>query len=439
MTYGGTSLPSFTATIAGFVNSQVLATSGVTGSAGLTTAATGYDGSTAGSASVVGDYTITAAVGTLTASNYQFSYTNGLLSVGKANLTITASNDSKVYGATTTAASIAYSSGVAAGVSTGYTTSGLVNGDTISSVTLSSTGAAATATVAGGPYTITPSALSGSTRTTADNYTITYSNAATGLTVNKATLTVTADAKSMTYGGTSLPSFTATIAGFVNSQDLSTSGVTGSAGLTTTATAYDGSTAGSASVVGDYTITAAVGTLTASNYQFSYTNGTLTVDKANLSITATNDSKVYGATTTAASIAYSSGVAAGVSTGYTTTGLVNGDTISNVTLTSTGATATATVAGGPYTITPSALSGSTRTTADNYTITYSNAATGLTVNKATLTVTAADQVRVYGDANPSLTYGISGYVNGQDLSTSGVTGTPTACRGQDDYGQPRCG
>ena len=200
------------------MNSQNLASSGVTGSAGLTTTATAYDGSTAGSASVVGDYPITAALGTLTASNYQFSYTNGTLSVGKASLTITAANDSKVYGTTTTAASIAYSSGVAAGVSTGYTTSGLVNGDTISSLTLTSSGASATATVAGGPYAITPSALSGSTRTTANNYTITYTNAGTGLTVNKATLTYTATAANSEYGST--PSVNAgTVTGYVNGQN----------------------------------------------------------------------------------------------------------------------------------------------------------------------------------------------------------------------------
>ena len=51
--------------------------------------------------------------------------------------------------------------------------SGLVNGDTVTSVTLTSTGAAATATVAGSPYAIVPSAAVG---TGLSNYTISYVN-----------------------------------------------------------------------------------------------------------------------------------------------------------------------------------------------------------------------------------------------------------------------
>ena len=44
---------------------------------------------------------------------------------------------------------------------TEFTASGLVNGDTVTSVTLTSAGSAATATVAGSPYTIVPSAAVG--------------------------------------------------------------------------------------------------------------------------------------------------------------------------------------------------------------------------------------------------------------------------------------
>ena len=67
---------------------------------------------------------------------------------------------------------------------TEFTTSGLVNGDTVTSVTLTSTGSAATATVAGSPYPIVPSAAVG---TGLGNYTISYVNGT--LTVNTAALT----------------------------------------------------------------------------------------------------------------------------------------------------------------------------------------------------------------------------------------------------------
>jgi len=85
----------------------------------------------------------------------------------------------------TTGLGLTYASGSVTGNGVGYTTSGLVNGDTISSVLLSSSGGAATASVGSSPYTITPSALSGSVRTTNSNYNITYTNASTGLTVNQ--------------------------------------------------------------------------------------------------------------------------------------------------------------------------------------------------------------------------------------------------------------
>ena len=60
----------------------------------------------------------------------------------KAALTITANDASKIYGQTATFAG------------TAFTASGLENGDKVTSVTLTSTGAAATATVAGSPYNI---------------------------------------------------------------------------------------------------------------------------------------------------------------------------------------------------------------------------------------------------------------------------------------------
>ena len=42
-----------------------------------------------------------------------------------------------------------------------------------------------------------------------------------------------------------------------------------------------------------------------SNYNITYTGNTYTINKANLSITASNDTKVYGATTSSNGISYS--------------------------------------------------------------------------------------------------------------------------------------
>jgi hypothetical protein len=86
-----------------------------------------------------------------------------------------------------------------------------------------------------------------------------------------ATLTVKANNASRQFGAAS-PAFSSTISGFVLGQTLASSGVTGAAHCTTTAT--------SASNVGPYAITCAAGTLAASNYSFAFTPGVLTITKA---------------------------------------------------------------------------------------------------------------------------------------------------------------
>ena len=169
------------------------------------------------------------------------------LTVNPAALTITASPQGKTYGA-------------ALGLgTTAFTTSGLVNSDTVTDVTLSSDGAAATAAVSGSPYTITPSAATGSGL---GNYTITYNTGT--LTLNPATLTITADNKTMDCG-TALPDLTASYSGFVNGE--TSASLTTQPILTTTAT--------SSSPAGSYDID--VSGAVDANYSISYVTGTLTV------------------------------------------------------------------------------------------------------------------------------------------------------------------
>ena len=79
-------------------------------------------------------------------------------------------------------------------------------------------------------------------------------------------------------------------------------------------------------------------------------------------------------------------------TEFTPDGLVNSDTVTSVTLTSDGAPATATVAGSPYAIVTSAAVG---TGLENYDIAYIDGS--FTVGLKTLTITAADQSKTYGD------------------------------------------
>ncbi len=86
------------------------------------------------------------------------------------------------------------------------------------------------------------------------------------LVVNPAILTVTANPATKVFN-TPNPSFTYTLGGFVNGDSAGV--VSGSPSLSSTAT--------TASPVGAYPITAALGSLSAANYTFNFVSGTLTV------------------------------------------------------------------------------------------------------------------------------------------------------------------
>ena len=90
--------------------------------------------------SAVGTYPIEASG--LTSTNYAITFTNGTLTVTPKALTITANNGSKTYGQT-----VSFSG-------TEFSPSGLVNSDTVTSVSLASSGAAAGAR--GVPHSMAP-------------------------------------------------------------------------------------------------------------------------------------------------------------------------------------------------------------------------------------------------------------------------------------------
>ena len=349
MTYGGT-VPTLAYTYTGLVNGD----SSDSFSGGLATSAT--------SSSSVGSYAITQ--GSLAATgNYTIgAFTPGTVTVNAAPLTVTASNESMTYGGTVPTLA--------------YTYTGLVNGDSSASFS-GGLATSATSSSSVGSYAITQGSLAAT-----GNYTIGAFNAVT-LTVDAASLIVTASNESMTYGGT-VPTLAYTYTGLVNGDASTTfSGV-----LATSAT--------SSSSVGGYAITQ--GTLAATgNYTIGTFNaGTLTVDAASLVVTATNESMTYGGTVPAL--------------GYTYSGLVNGDT--NATLTgglATSATSSSNVGG--YAITQGTLAAT-----GNYTIGTSNAGT-LTVDAASLVVTATNESMTYGGSVPALGYTYSGLVNGDSSAT----------------------
>jgi hypothetical protein len=186
-----------------------------------------------------------------------------------APLTITASSLNKIYGTAL----------VLAG--TGFTTnpSPLYNSDAVTSVTLTSAGAAGSAVV--GNYPIVASAAVGSGLT---NYTITYANGT--LTVTPAPLTITASSVNKIYG-------TAPVLGFTTSPLYNSDTVTSVTLMSAGAAAY--------AAVGSYPIvpSAAAGS-GLGNYTIAYVNGILMVTPYPLTVTASGVNKDFDGTTNAA-------------------------------------------------------------------------------------------------------------------------------------------
>lgn len=308
-------------------------------------------------------------------TNYAISYEKGTLTVDPKAITVTANNQSKTYGTALSLGTTAYS--VPAGA--------LVNGNTITGVTLASDGAVATASV--NNYDITAIAATG---TGLVNYTITYAKGT--LTVGKAALTVTADPQTKVYGDANPSPLKATITGFVNGETLESSGVTGTPSVITNATAN--------SPVGTSVITTALGTLASSNYSFTFVNSTLTITKAVLTVTADNRSRVYGD--------------ANPNLTSTITGFKNGQTLNT-----SGVTGNASITTSATTISPVGdydINSAVGTlTSGNYAFVFEKGK--LTITTRALTVTANNATKVYGAANPPFTVSYSGFVNG-DVATS---------------------
>jgi FtsP/CotA-like multicopper oxidase with cupredoxin domain len=334
------------------------------------------------STSPVGTYPVTCS-GAVD-SNYVIGYVAGILTITPAPLTITAPSPTMTYG------------GPLPSLAPVYT--GFVAGDsaaTLAKAPNSSPACSTTATINSivGTY---PFTCSGAVDA---NYAISY--VAGTLTVNPAVVTITASSSTMTYGGT-VPTITPSFSGFVLGQTNTTV-------LTTQPTCS--TTATTTSPVSPPTYTSSCTGAAGPNYTFTYVPGNVTINGAPLTITANNAGKIYGQTLTFSG------------TAFTSTPLLNGDTVTSVTLTSAGSGATAVV--GSYPIVPSAAVG---TGLANYTITYVNG--NLIVNPAPLTITANNLTKIYGQTLTFLgtEFTPTGLLNGNTVTSVTLIspGTPAA-------------
>jgi hypothetical protein len=366
----GAALPSFTVSYSGFVAGDTAAS--------LTTPPTVT--TTASAGSPVNTYPITAN-GAVDA-NYTITYVAGTLTVNPVALTITANSRTKTYGETVSFAG------------TEFASSGLVNGDTIASVTLNSAGAVATAGVGASPYNIVPSAAAG---TGLGNYTIGYVNGT--LTVNPATVTAIPTVLNKVYDGTNTatPDFAAGSAAFTGVLNGDHINLAQDAGSTATFSDRNAGT-GKTVTVTNLKITGP----DSGNYVLASTMATSTADITSrlLSITAVTNTKTYDGNTSALATP-------------TVVGLQDADTISGLSEAYANRDA-----GTAKTLIPSGtvIDSITHLASGNYTVSFVNNTSGV-INNAPLTITAATNTKGYDGTTTALaTPTTSGLIGGDTVT-----------------------
>jgi uncharacterized protein YjiK len=159
--------------------------------------------------------------------------------------------------------------------SANYSLGGLVGSD---SITVTKTAGAYNSADVAAANTVTVSLaaadFTANGGTLLSNYSLPTSASGPGQ-IGKAHLTVKADDKSKVYDGSAFTGFTATISGFVNGENGSV--VSGTP-------TFSGSAVGAINA-GTYTITPALGSLSAANYDFTaFDDGTLTINRADVTV-----------------------------------------------------------------------------------------------------------------------------------------------------------
>jgi hypothetical protein len=323
--------------------------------------------SVSGAHANVGTYSI-ACSGASADSNYTIAYQNGTLQINPKALTVTADNKGISFGdslPTFTA-----------------TTTGFINGDGFTT--------APSCNVSGSPSSVGTYLITCSGADAGPNYTISYVQGT--LTIAPAGVTITADSQTVTYGQND-PTFTFSVSGLKNGDSLTTSPTC--------------QVNGNHRSVGTYSIVCS-GANAAGNYTYTYVAGTLHVTPAALTITAQNQTKMYGQDDPQFS--------------FTVSGFVGGDSLFT--------DPTCGVSGVHVHVSSYTISCSSADAGSNYTINYFPGT--LVITKASLTVTANSAERAYGVPNAPLAATITGFQNGDttanllgapSLSTSATTGS----------------
>ena len=357
----------------------------------------------------VGSYVLSIDTTALSLANYTVTVVDGTLAVGLKNVTVTLTVTNGIYGGTGSDAASATAS-AADGANTVSATINITYSGTSYDGTVYTN--STTVPVKPGEYEVVAAV------DTASGYT---GRATAILKIGKASLTVTVTA--ITAGttdkveyGTDITNlgthFELSYNGWVNNDDRDSFGGTTATGdldftnkkLSTDYFRY--------APVGTYEVF--VSGVTSDNYEITFVSGTLTVEKANATVTVKNQSSVYNGNVPVA------GNVTGID--YTVTGLKRSADDLGVSISIANAAKDA----GVYDLEASASN-------TNYNVTFvgetaSNTATdnsgvwtiadAFTVGKAKLTITAENKSIIYGDAAPAYTAVYEGFI-GADGTASG--------------------
>jgi len=308
-----------------------------------------------------GTYAVTANFVPTDATNYNSltAAAAGIFIINKATPTLSVTNSPVTY----------------TGAGQSATVSGSVAG-TVSSII---TGGAATQTSAG-TYAVTANFVP----TDATNYNSLTAATAGNFIINKATPTLSVTNTPQNYNGSPI----AAIVSGTGDGAISNIKYSGSSTVPT--------------IAGTYTITADIAASANYTAVAGAAAGNLVINNATLTITAVNQTKCFGQTLIFTGTEFSS------------IGLMSGDAISSVTLTSSGSSDVS--AAGIYTIVPSSAIGNGLS---NYTITYSSAGT-LTVSDLP-TGTLTNSGSICSGASTSLTFTKTAGTGPFDLVINGTT------------------
>jgi len=297
----------------------------------------------------VGTYAINQ--GTLILNdNYTLAYSGADLTITKKSASVTPDANTKAYGdldPTLTGS-----------------TSGFLTADSVVATYTRTSGE----TVLGSPYTISATL---SPVEVLSNYVITYNTAE--FTITARPITVTADAKSKTYGDADSSLTYQITSGSLAFSDAFTGSLTRDAGET----------------VGSYAITQGTVALN-SNYALTYVGANLTIGKKTINVTADAKSKTYGDTDPALTYIF-------------TPALIGIDSFTGALSRATGENI------GDYAITQGDIALSA-----NYTLAYTGA--NFSITAKTASVTPDDASKEYSDLDPVLTGTLEGFLEADNVT-----------------------